>query len=125
MAVGSDQTNPDPNSYDGPVDYSITEFTSDPVGCKIDYACKTVVPSDLDCSDLNLDGMYDGDDSDGKITFTPTQEDYENQKYPPGDYTVTICGKVRQNPTASEDCKDITITFVDPCDPPSSLMIPD
>ena len=79
----------------------------------------------LDCADLNFDGTIDGDDSDGKIDFTPTQEDYENKKYPPGDYTITICGTVKQNPTSSEDCTDITITLVDPCDPPTSITIPD
>lgn len=70
---------------------------------------------------MTFDGTFNGDATDGKLTFAPTVADYESNKYPPGVYTVTIKG------TATESGKSDTATFSftieDPCDPPNSINV--
>lgn len=60
--------------------------------------------------------------SDGKLSFTATGDDYSNDVYPPGTYTVTILG------TATESGQTQTATFemtlTDVCNPPTTLTAP-
>ena len=124
--VTTAQDTPAANSYDGPIDWELNQFTSDPTGCPIIYECTGVTPEGLDCAKLNFDGVFDEDPTDGKIDITPTQADYESGDIPPGTYTVTICGTV----DLSEDenasgCEDFVIVINDPCDPPTSITVPE
>lgn len=85
--------------------FTLNEFTIDPSHCEVIYSCVNVTRLDsvantfIDCEDLPFDGNFDGSIgsdnavSDGKMTFTATQADYENDIYPPGEYQVTIKGR--------------------------------
>ena len=64
----------------------------------ITYTCTSVVRIGVDqdplitCLDFTFDGVIDGTDTDGILTFTPILNDYTNGKYEPGEYQVTITG---------------------------------
>ena len=101
-------------------------FTIDPTKCRIQYVCESVTSADPaqltgipECSDFTFDGMLDGDDTDGKFTFTPTRDDYINGDYIPGTYTVTIKGTAIAADVLTEDTADFDIILTDPCDPPT------
>ena len=90
------QTNPSAYDYDGVnLDFVLAEFSITPSVCEITYACTQVsrvdaTPSDLDCDDFNLDGTFDTSGTDGELKFktTPSQQDYIDQNFAPGDYTI-------------------------------------
>ena len=75
----------------------MTEFLISPNNCPISYACTDVVESNqavssIDCNDLSFDGVFNGDPTDGVLTFVATETDYTSGNYRPGEYTVTITG---------------------------------
>ena len=72
--------------------FSITEFTRVPDLCPVTYSCGGVTPTTLDCSRFTVDGVYDGDATDGTFTTTITAQDYIDGNIVPGDYVVTILG---------------------------------
>jgi hypothetical protein len=131
-AEGTDQDNFPDNAYDKDMEWELKKFTSDPVGCKINYRCDTITlngdeQTRLLCDSLNFDGEFDGDDDDGEINRPIGPEDYTDPEtgIPPGTYTIKICGKVEESMVeGAEVCKDVTITFTDPCNPPNSITIP-
>jgi len=81
-----------------------------------------VEPLNISCDDLKFDPSLDGDATDGKIGIAPTPEDYTSGKFPPGEYTVTICGETQASD--DEDCAEFTIVLKDPCDPPTAVSVP-
>ena len=64
----------------------MTEFTIFPDHCKVNYACSSVEKVGLevgetepiDCTDLTFDGVFDGQETDGKLTFTPNESQYQS-----------------------------------------------
>jgi hypothetical protein len=75
----------------------LTQFELTPARCEVTYACTSVTRVDVEsstiaCSDLTFDGVINGDVSDGKLTFSADSDDYVNETFTPGDYTVTITG---------------------------------
>ena len=76
----------------------------------------------VNCDDLTFDGVFNGDATDGQLTFSADSTDYENGVVTPGDYVVTITGTA----VTSSDTKTatFTISMVDPCDPPVSITSP-
>lgn len=126
-ATATPQQNPAENSYDGPIEWKLNEFTVDPEGCLVDYECRHVTQAGLTCDQLNFDGIFDGDDTDGEIDITLGPTDYENGTVNPGEYDVQICGAGRLSELDSaeaEDCVTIKVTVKDPCDPPAVLRLP-
>jgi len=65
-----------------------------PARCPITYTCQNVTPTAINCDDLTKDLTFNGDPTDGVISFNPSSTDYENGTYPPGVYTITIRGEV-------------------------------
>ena len=60
-----------------------------PLRCKISYECISVVRVDgadsmIECTDFVFDGIYDGQSTDGKLTFSADSNDYLSGTYPPG-----------------------------------------
>jgi len=65
-------------------------------------------------------------DEDGGLSITADPADYQDGSKPPGEYTVEICGTVNEAvPQNSETCIPVKVTLVDPCDPPTSINVPD
>lgn len=66
------------------VEWEVTGFNILPDLCKVKYECTSVslqgLPVDeaepIDCADLTFDGVFNGQETDGKLTFTPTVDDY-------------------------------------------------
>ena len=79
--------------------------------------------SNIQCNDLDFDGVFDGDILDGRLTFTARIQDYLNDVYPPGQYEVTITGFAGFKNMASASSVFI-LELIDPCDQPNSLTIP-
>ena len=48
--------------------------------------------SSITCSDLTFDSVFDGQATDGKLTFSADSQDYIDETYVPGVYEVTITG---------------------------------
>ena len=77
---------------------------------------------------MGFDGNFDGSTdaggivTDGKFTFTATSSDYENDIYPPGEYKVTIKGTSVDS--GDERITTVSITIIDPCNPPDSIAAP-
>jgi hypothetical protein len=44
------------------------------------------------CSDLTFDGIYNDEESDGKLSITVSAQDYIDNVFTPGVYVVTITG---------------------------------
>lgn len=94
--------------------------------CPVEYDCVSVskmelmagYPEPISCQDLSYDFAYDGDAEDGTLTFEPTIEQYTNFEYPPGDYAVIIKGTAAAATEPDSEEITITMTLVDPCDPP-------
>ena len=64
--------------------------------------------------------MFDGNLFDGRLTFSANKNDYLSGRYAPGEYEVTITGRVGlTNP--KKDSATFTIRLLDPCDQPMSL----
>ena len=76
---------------------------------------------------MTLDGLFeDEQQSSGTITFKATVDDYNNNVYPPGKYTVNIVGTATKSKDAdNERSSSFVLTLVDPCDPPLSLIAGD
>ena len=115
---------------DDDVVFTLNKFTIEPIRCKIVYECTEVVRVDgaaskIGCADFVFDGTYDNQATDGKLTFSAVQNDYLTQKYPPGEYTVTITGTAEKSIDQVTKTATFTLTLVDPCDPPDSLISAD
>lgn len=81
--------------------FTLTDFEVVPARCEIQYTCASVVKDPLrtdevplTCDDLPLDGVKDGDPTDGTFPVTFDPADYTPGDKTPGTYTVEICGKV-------------------------------
>ena len=101
-----------------------------PALCTIDYACVSVqkqgsliTDDPINCDNLGFDGILNGQSTDGKFIFTPTEAQYQDGTFPPGKYDVVISGT--ENKATSPETLTTTITFelVDPCDPPVSVSV--
>ena len=55
--------------------------------------------------------------------FSVDQVDYLNDKYPPGEYRVTITGTAGKV-NLIQETTTFDIKLVDPCDPPSAITAP-
>ena len=92
------QNDPSPDSFSGDdIVFELVKFTISPFRCRVEYACTSVErvdgdPSSITCDDFSFDGIYDGQKSDGKLTFRATTEDYLGGVFDRGQYTVTITG---------------------------------
>jgi len=107
--------------YDGTeMLFTLSKFNIEPERCPVVYECVSVTPPDVPCSELNFDLTYDGDSTDGTGRITPTQATYENKQHPPGVYTITI--KATGEDSGKEVMGTTTLTLVDVCDPPKSLV---
>ena len=121
------QTDPDDHRYtNDDVVFTLNPFTIEPERCQVIYECTEVVrvdgtPSEIGCANFVFDGTYDNQATDGKLTFSADQDDYLTQKYPPGEYTVTITGTVDKSVDQLTDVVTFTLTLVDPCDPPNQV----
>ena len=107
----------------------IVPFTIEPSLCKVRYTCTSVTrvdgnPSDIDCSDLNIDGEFDTVGDDGTIKFTASNSDYLNQAYAPGVYEITIQGLAIKAVDMDTLTETVTLTLTDPCNPPASVTPP-
>ena len=93
-----EQTNPSHDEFTGEdIVFTLTEFELTPARCEASYRCTSVerldqAASSLSCSDLTFDGVFDGQDTDGTLTFSADSQDYINDTFTPGVYTVTITG---------------------------------
>ena len=91
--------------------------------CPVDYECVSVSLTGLQsgsaepisCATLNMDLVFDGDDTDGKLSFTPTLADYESGLYPAGDYVITFKGTARYADPEDTETIQVTMTLIDPC----------
>ena len=77
--------------------FTLTEFELTPERCEVTYRCTEVKlqgdgASSISCSDLTFDGIFDGQETDGKLTFSADSQDYIDNIYLPGVYEVTITG---------------------------------
>ena len=106
------------------LDNQLQEFDIQPEGCKVEYECTDISPVDLAqttgipvCLPSMFDGIIDGNGTDGKFRFVPTEDDYKNGTYLPGEYIVEITGCTK----VSQECKKayFNIILADPCDPPT------
>ena len=114
--------------------FTLNKFTVDPSRCDITYECNSVSKEPqrggekvLTCSDINFDGTFNGDPTDGKFTFTATGTEYEAGTLTPGQITVEICGTVTEaelTATNRKRCKNVLITLTDPCNAPVSVTKP-
>lgn len=77
----------------------------------------------VQCSSFVFDGLFDGDLTDGTLTFTTTVDDYKDDVYEPGTYLVSIKGTVLESLPDSPVSKSATffLRIQDPCDPPVSI----
>ena len=55
------------------------------------------------------------------ISFTATEENYANDKLPPGEYTITLTGTLFESD--EEASTEFTWTLIDPCNPPESIAL--
>ena len=92
------------------------------------YTCASVARKDgqstsMTCSDFNIDGSFNGDNSDGQLSLTVDEDDYVNNVFVPGVFVVTVTGTA--DASDGPQSKDATIEFTlkDPCDPPVSVAI--
>ena len=110
--------------------FVLTPFTVVPDTCSITYSCTNVrridkqIASLIQCSDLNFDGIFDDELTDGTSTFSADKDDYIVGKYVPGIYEVTITGFAGSVNRVSESSTYI-ITLLDACDPPEKIEVPD
>ena len=61
--------------------FTLDRFTMDPPRCKIRYECTGVARTDgadsmISCADFAFDGLYDGQATDGQLTFEADSNDY-------------------------------------------------
>ena len=77
--------------------------------------------SSITCSDLTFDGVFDGQATDGKLTFSADSQDYIDETYVPGVYEVTITGTAVGSSPLQEKSATFLLTLLDPCDPPASV----
>ena len=110
------QKNPTDYLYsERPSVFTISKFESIPPGCEIQYTCLSVDGPDesVQCDIPGVttwDGIYDGDQNDGKFTF----QTLDLQKYKPGSYEFTIQGATGLQ-TIRTDTSKFTLNLVDPC----------
>ena len=122
------QTSPGSDKFTGQqILFELNPFTITPTICEVTYACSSVARADnaasaVNCDDLTFDGVFNGDATDGQLTFSADSNAYENGVVTPGDYVVTITGTA----VTSSDTKTatFTISMVDPCDPPIIITSP-
>jgi len=77
--AGEDQTNPDPNYFDGEeIVFNLNQYSITPK-CGITYTCDSVSPSQpagattaITCASFTYDFDIDGTATDGKLTFVAT-----------------------------------------------------
>ena len=101
----------------------MVEFIMDPIYCPVVYTCEGVAKKNLlfgeepiECSDLTLDLEFNGDSTDGKLTFAPTIAEYSGYKYPPGEYEITIRGMATLALDFGYEETIVTMVLLDPCD---------
>ena len=110
-----------------PLTSTLNQYTIEPERCQVEYRCKSVeradevTPSSVQCIDLTFDGVFDGENTDGKISFSADQSDYTSGKYTPGEYIVTIAGMAVGSDPPQELDQHFSIILTDPCDPPISV----
>jgi len=79
--------------------FSLTPFNVQLSRCEVVYDCRGVTKdgsatSQLSCSDLNFDGVFDNVGDDGTFKFTADPARYIDGTLTPGTFTVQICGTV-------------------------------
>ena len=102
-----------------PTTFGITEFTITPSLCPVTYSCGGVDPEDFGCDRFTVDGIFDGDLSDGTFVGTFTTQDYIDGNVTPGDYVITIVGT--ESFSGASTTETFTLSVPDPCDPPNSV----
>ena len=121
------QTGPDSDKYTGnPITFNVNQFDITPSFCEVQYSCVSVSYSGvgasvLDCSYVTFDGVFNGDASDGVLTFTASSSQYIDGSLPPGGYTVTIKGVVSEATATTEVTATFDLVLDDPCDGPVSV----
>ena len=125
--MSTSQNNPDPDNFSGnEIQFDLTKFTIVPSICPVTYTCTNVVEGDggtissVECDDFSFDGVFDGDATDGVLTFTASENDYITGNYRPGIYEVTITGTADGSNPLVSTTTTFTIELLDPCDPPES-----
>jgi hypothetical protein len=106
----------------------LNKFTIVPNKCKVTYVCDSVSPTTAGapiCDNFVYDFEYNGQATDGKLTFVATPEDYKNNVYVPGTYVVTVKGTPAKQPGREPEYATFNIVLLDPCDPPQSLTPPE
>lgn len=80
--------------------FNLQKFNINPAKCKVEYTCTDVSPKGIGspvCSDFVYDWDFNGVDengqTDGKLVFAASKEDYDSGKFVPGVYTVTVNGR--------------------------------
>ena len=116
------------NNYDGfEVEFEVQDYNVVPADCKIVYECDSIqytgfsTESDiLSCEDLDLSGAIAGQPGQSKLSITPSQAQYLDRTLPPGEYDITITGRVKDATDQTAFTKPTTfkLTLVDPCNPP-------
>lgn len=76
----------------------------------------------MQCSDFNFDGVFDGIGADGTGSITAPMSKYENGDWPPGQYLFTISGTTEKATVPLTGTAQFTFTLKDPCNPPKSLQ---
>ena len=112
--------------------FDLTPFTVTPSRCEIQYSCDSVTKdgsatTELNCASLGLDGIFNSEATDGKGSITATQAAYLDGSLTPGVFTFNLVGTVvdaTSGVTNESKPTTITVTLVDPCDPPNSVVAP-
>jgi len=78
----------------------------------------------MQCSDITIDGDFDGGSTDGQFSLTVNSDAYENVVHPPGQYMIAITGTAVGSNPLNSDVAFFFLTLVDPCDPPVSITAP-
>ena len=74
--------------------------------------------------DWDFNGIDENGQTDGKLVFVATKDDYDTEKYVPGIYTVTVNGRaIKSDPQLNEQTT-FQIELKDPCDPPTQINVP-
>ena len=121
------------DNYSGtdPIDFYLNPFTVTPDCCTLTYSCESIselgeASSSISCSDFESSITLEGS---SRLQLNPTSTEYTQlSPWRPGTYTVTIKALVNE---ASSDVPGTTsktttfdFTLVDPCDPPTSIVVP-
>ena len=76
--------------------FNLRKFDIQPSICPVEYECTSIqsFQTQIYCDDINFDGIFNGDATDGTATFSAGTAEYLSERYVAGEYLVTLTGRV-------------------------------